>query len=411
MNTKSIVTTFLISLLFAGCVDRKIKVYPVDGFAVAGRATYVKHTPSVSFLGITKRSSEAPIACARVLVLDTSDNNRIITEGATNENGVFNIGLPLDLQNSPLVVRVLTVSSVENFPMMVINQDSDPMTYFAESNVFIGTKNNLDLHVTTPLKGAFNVFAQIMRGYKFMTTSGGEAETEFPELEVRWESGDVGIDCTCFFVRFLQPDVISLREDEDDDSVILHEFGHYLHYSFSSSSSLGGEHIISCDQNDDPRLTWAEGWATGFSLIVRRSSYYIDTGNQHFYVEHETPCHIGQGSVSESIVAAMYLDLYDGSTNDMLSTDADTISISFLNIWKAMKDINLGLSRTVYDYYLALLARGSVTAQQWQDNFGALGLDEATMITHSSPSSPSPPSSPHVPPSADPEFHSFLVPE
>jgi hypothetical protein len=107
-------------------------------------------------------------------------------------------------------------------------------------------------------------------------------------------------------------------------------------------------------------------------------------------VEHENPCHNGQGPVSESIVAAMYLDLYDGSTNGMPSTDADTISISFLDIWKAMKDINLGLSRTVYDYYLALLARGSVTAQQWQDNFGALGLDEATMITHSSPST-SPP--------------------
>jgi hypothetical protein len=147
---------------------------------------------------------------------------------------------------------------------------------------------------------------------------------------------------------------------------------------------------------------YSEGWATGFSCIVRRNKYYIDTDNQTFYVDHEDPCHQGQGPISETLVAAVFFDLYDGN-NTLQSEDPDTISISFLEIWNAVKAVPFGTSITMHDFYLALIASGSITTQQWLANFDKLGFDLTTLQNNSSPTTSF--SGPHSPPSADPEFH------
>jgi hypothetical protein len=104
----------------------------------------------------------------------------------------------------------------------------------------------------------------------------------------------------------------------------------------------------------------------------------------------------------------MYLDLYDGTTNDMPTEDSDTISITFRQIWRAMRNVPSGSQLTVYDFYQELLDIGAVTQQSWHDNFAILGLDETTMIVNSSPQG-SPEVSPSVPPQADPEFHAPLT--
>jgi hypothetical protein len=412
MNLKNTFMLLLVTLLISGC-GKKTRIYPVDGFAVSGRITYEKETPVVGIFGLTTDSEIAPVPCAYVEVLDTSDGNRVITYGATGDDGIFKIGLPLDMQNSPLMVRVYTVCGLDNFPMTVNNQPvgdvvSSTNAYFVNSDVFIGKKDDMEILVTKDsfsgtLAGAFNIYSQIIKGYKFVINSGGERGS-FPSLKVNWEKGNDGIGCTCYVKQFIFQRTINLREDENDDSVILHEFGHYLQDVFSNTSSPGGMHIISCSQDDDPRLTWSEGWATGYALMVRKSSYYIDTDNQNFYVEHEFPCHIGQGSVSETVVAAMYLDLYDGTANGMPTEDNDTVSITFQQIWRAMKNVPSGSQLTVYDFYQALLDIGAITQQSWFDNFATLGLDETTMIANSSPQG-IPGTCPSIPPQADPEFH------
>ncbi len=86
------------------------------------------------------------------------------------------------------------------------------------------------------------------------------------------------------------------RSDTDhfDDSVILHEYGHFLEDTYGHSESPGGSHngnfII------DARLAWSEGWANFFQSAVltgadafdnsalesrlptdKRYQYYVDT--------------------------------------------------------------------------------------------------------------------------------------
>lgn len=69
--------------------------------------------------------------------------------------------------------------------------------------------------------------------------------------------------------------------DHFDDSVIIHEYGHFLEDVYGKSASPGGSHngnfII------DPRLAWSEGWANFLQGAVvtpgdaTRGHYYIDT--------------------------------------------------------------------------------------------------------------------------------------
>lgn len=416
MNLKSVLIVLISSILFAGCSPKR-KIYPVEGFSVSGRVTYDKKTPVVRAGRLGSDSEFAPIPCAFVEVIDTSDNDKVVTQGTTDDDGVFKIGLPEDLQTAPLAVKVYTVCGLRKFPMAVTKHSTtgvDAPTYYIQSEVFIGKKNDMVIHVKNglfsgSLAGAFNIYSQIVRGYKFVAEFGGENNTEFPPLSVNWESGEDGAGCTCFFNRFLFKATINLREDENDDSVILHEFGHYLHDVFSRSTSPGGPHTISCSQDDDPQLTFSEGWATGFSLIVRKSPHYIDTGNQNFFVEHEFPCHTGQGSTSETIVAAMYLDLYDGPKNGMPTQDGDTINITFKQIWDAMKNIS-GPRVTAHSFYISLINSGAVTQQEWDNNFTSLALDPPTLVMNSSAmvGNIAVESAPLVPPSADPEFHALM---
>lgn len=414
MKRFKLLLPILLGIILTGCgKDRKKLIFPIDGFAVAGQASYQKRTPTATpFGGIKLVTEEERIRGAVVHVVD-SVTGELVAEGATDKKGQFIVGLPDSAQGRSLAVRILSVSAIDKFPMMVVNQKASSKAYHFQSQPFVGTKNDFDLFITNEvapgLAGAFNVYTQIMRGYEFMVDEGGEANTKFPELLVKWESDDVGIDCTCFFKDFLEPSIISLRQDENDDSVIIHEFGHYLQNSFSKTSSPGGLHIISCSQNQDPRLMWSEGWATGFSLMVRRSEYYIDTANQTFFVRHEDPCHIGQGSTSETIIAAMYMDLYDGGL-DFPSTDGDTLIIPFQKIWAAMKNVRNGFGLTVYDFYVALTDAGVITPQQWIDNFETLGLTVTNMTNagNNASSFVGSLSGENIPPSADTEFQATL---
>ncbi|MEN0058228.1 MAG: hypothetical protein AAGB31_05290, partial [Bdellovibrio sp.] len=89
-------------------------------------------------------------------------------------------------------------------------------------------------------------------------------------------------------------DVKSSDTDHFDDSVVLHEYGHFLEDVYSNAVSPGGSHngsfII------DARLAWSEGWANYFQAAVltgadandnsavedripsiKRYHYYVDT--------------------------------------------------------------------------------------------------------------------------------------
>jgi hypothetical protein len=58
------------------------------------------------------------------------------------------------------------------------------------------------------------------------------------------------------------------------DAVTVHESGHYAMWSYGLSPNEGGTHCLG--KPTAPGQAWSEGWATGFSSILRESPIYYD---------------------------------------------------------------------------------------------------------------------------------------
>lgn len=171
-------------------------------------------------------------------------------------------------------------------------------------------------------------------------------------------------------------DVKSADTDHFDDSVILHEYGHFLEDVYANSESPGGSHngnfII------DARLAWSEGWANYLQSAVltgadakfngfpedriptnKRYHYYVDTygykgggsagvgisfniagvGSSSAEPDNVASDLAGTGTFREVSVART---LYK-ATRDLLSTyDTGKFGggVSFQNIWKTFAGEN-----------------------------------------------------------------------
>ena len=77
--------------------------------------------------------------------------------------------------------------------------------------------------------------------------------------------------------------------DHFDNSVIIHEYGHFIEDIFGAPNSPGGSH--NGNSVIDPRLAWSEGWADFFQAAVTGQPYYRDTkGNVNCSETDPTSC-------------------------------------------------------------------------------------------------------------------------
>ena len=110
--------------------------------------------------------------------------------------------------------------------------------------------------------------------------------------------------------------------DEYDESVIVHEWGHYFQSILSRDDSVGGNH----GSGDllDMRVAFSEGWANAYSGLATARDAYIDTsGSQQaggFGIPLEAELSEGQGAVkgwySEDSAQYLVYDLFDDGALD-----------------------------------------------------------------------------------------------
>lgn len=381
---KNAILIFLVGLFAVGCSTKR-RTYNGPTFSVEGNVSYEKNETIGNSTIWSPFSTPNPVSNAKIAVLDTLDSFRVIVTSQTDFSGNFQVQVPLELKGKPLIIRAYTDSPFSNIPFQVSNHDrqfgSEP--YFLDSEIF--TDSELDMEIVARnndrLAAAFGIYSIMWKGYQFVIDNAGE--NNFPGLRVHWEPGKDGNGCTCFssgtFIFPHEINIIDLPNDrnEFDDSVLLHELGHYMHKAFSRNDSPGGPHTVSAVQNQnlDPRLSWSEGWATGFAQIVLNNKQYVDGGPfGGFSLNIEFPFPIHQGPNSELTIAAMYWDLYDAAQSE----DADTIALSFTDIWTAMKAVNR-INPNLKDFYQALLSNGKITQIEWDANFAILGLTSTSI--------------------------------
>lgn len=308
---------------------------------VGGTVTYEdKPFDELGFTGETP-APKLPVRQAIVEVLD--DTGTLVASGATNDLGGYSIIFDVSSTSGNVYVRALADSS-STFAATVMDNEIDRAVYAVSSNtVAISAGDSAVMNLTAGESGAgaaFNIFDMMITAQENVQSL---SSATTPQVDAYWYDGyGDGPGEGTFYLPQLQNGVIvpsifllgaptsgSFAGDSDayDDTVILHEMGHYASAAYSRDDSPGGSHALTGQY--DLRLTWSEGWATFFGSMIRNSKLYVDSSaNGGFTFELETPTPNGTGADNELAVAAILWDI-----NDPANESFDTIAAGITGIW------------------------------------------------------------------------------
>ncbi len=291
-------------------------------YSVSGRFLYVDREFDGN--GFTGVEPQLPIRFADVQVVD---GTKIVGAGVTDALGNFAFRVQ-DSRTRDIYVRCLArrqTSTGLPIDVRAGNQSGDIWSIMTQT--FLGHLPTQDLFigtlVATPGAGgeAFNLLDVAIMGGDYLAYLRGPGAT--PLLIVVFNASNPNLSSTSGNT------ITMARNAGYDDTVLLHEMGHYVIDNFSKSDSPGGTHNLS-DCNQNLMLAWDEGHATAWGLSVRRyfnlphCSLYVRTtglggaGNLQFSFDVETQQpFVCFGATSETTVfAALWDTMDDPSTPD-----------------------------------------------------------------------------------------------
>ena len=293
--------------------------------------------------GFTGADTDEPIRLADVQILDAANN--ILASGATGLDGRFTIQV-FDTVVRNVRVRVLTqAANTPSFAAKVLSATNSAV-FAVVGPTYTNHDPSQDIDFAASpvvaLQGqggdAFNIFDQILDAFDFIASMRGSRPTQM--LTAYWAIGStIG---TWFNPGSSSIHLVGMSNDSDgyDDTVIIHEVGHYSEYVFSASDSPGGNHSL--NSYYDLTLTWSEGYATFFENMVRawrgdaRPEIYVDTAGQpgpgqaFISYEVESPSLGRRGANNEVGVNSALWEIVDGpgTADASPGTDDDPLSIA-----------------------------------------------------------------------------------
>lgn len=360
------------------------------GISVSGTAEYEYREVSVEIGSKGLReiaSTPRPIRHAEYVVLNSS--NQIVFCEYTDNSGNFSFNLPLNNELYTIEVR----SRDETFVNVMRAPETNDLYKLSLSITANGNQTNLNLLAEADdekIKGAaFNIFDQIVKAAEkvseltlslnCLNNTLCKDITEAGKANVYWEAGfNPGVYLNedpvlsffnaefsrLFILGGVSGDVAFSDTDHFDNSIIIHEYFHFLESSLSTTNSPGGFH--NGNQLLDPRLAWSEGVAQFFQAVVTETPAVLDTignidGNTGFFLNlsiedrtNDAPLNLGEGDFREFSIARVLWDLYDDVNDspfdesiDISGTlrDANNNYLEFFNhFWIALTGDNDGLN-------------------------------------------------------------------
>jgi len=345
---------------------------------ITGGAQYKAWTSSGS--GLTTPVLTNPIRRAEVRV--TNSNGVAVQCAETDGSGNFSFVVPQS--SSQLTVSVIARAN-NSYVRAYIYDDprynnlySISATFTPSSSQSVGTLSAS--HLGSVVGGAFNILDQFLNANEYLRSKVGSCSGTFagcsnftvtPLVTAYWKLGfNPGEYYSTGPLSYYLPgysrlfilggesgDYNSSDTDHFDNSVILHEFGHFIEDVMAVSDSPGGSH--NGNKVIDPRLAWSEGWGNFFQAAVRGSADYIDTygnpsGSTNAYfdvdlenqsVSYDTPIYSGEGNFREFSVTRLLWDAIDITPSEASSTD--NINDRFIEIWHSL---------TASDYWMKATA-------------------------------------------------------
>ncbi len=368
---------------------------------ITAQAQFYQRTLSSSGLGTASTAVLVDIPFAEVVVYNSA--GKAIQCGETDSGGQISLQIPktagtYTLQvnsrsdNAQVKVSVLDNPQYNRYYKMQASftlSGSETAKAVTLNAAAIGSSS------TAGPAGAFNILYQIWKANEFLRThtscTNCTAVSVAPKVKVFWTAGlspgyyygdsSIGISFYSkndvpsssiakglYVLGGIQGDLNCTDSDQFDNSIIIHEYAHFLEDSFAGSDSPGGSHTG--NSLIDPRLAWSEGWANFFQAAVMSSEtfhgWYVDTvGNADcatsgsgisiaLDLEKQTagqdiPDYTNQGIFREVSVSRTLWDIFTTSaeSNFGSTTGADdgfNTGLTFGPIWEAFSSTSAGLA-------------------------------------------------------------------
>jgi hypothetical protein len=276
--------------------------------------------------GFTGAEPVKPVRLADVQAI--GGTSTVLATGVTDLNGNFNFVVP-DNKTRDVYLRCLARRTTSTGIPVEVRATTSASDVWAVRGTTVPSHPptqtvNAGTLVAVPGAGgeAFNLYDIVLYGSQYVNVLRG-GESPAPLLFVDFNSSNSTVS------NYTGTYILAARNAGYDDTVILHEMGHYVQHTFSAGQSPGGTHNLS-NCNQDLRLAFDEGHATYFGCSVRRwlnlpnSQIYVRTTGQagpgnlqfSFDVETQEPF-ICYGATSETVVYTALWDIGDGpSTQD-----------------------------------------------------------------------------------------------
>jgi hypothetical protein len=350
-----------------------------------------------------------PIRHAEVQV--KKSNGLLVQCGETDNDGQFSLTVP---QTSEMYIVSIYSRSPELSPDVraAVLDSPSSNTLYAISASIDGTKTasvgTLDATATGQVLGAaFNILDQILKANEFLRSIAGNCSASFtgcpnftvaPKVRVYWSLGFDPSTYTggrtplsfylpgyarLFILGGVNGDIDFSDTDHFDNSVIIHEYGHFLEDNVFQSSSPGGPH--SGDAIVDPRLAWSEGWGNFIQAAVQSSPHYYDTfgnlnGSTGFnynanletpVVGNDFPSAIGEGNFREFSVTRFLWDTIDNTPDESRFGFTDSVQGRFIEVWATLNRQLEGFRDPSYAFLNVGLLHYSQNFATLHDNLGS----------------------------------------
>ena len=311
-----------ILLLGAACGDNAgppadASVVGIPGtYEVSGVVRYEDRAPLVNGADAALADPVPQVARGVTVALVADNGGAVIAMGTTADDGSYTF--TFDATGGDEVhILVSTTSMTAERPITVRRGDNRIHGFGGETfGAGVIVVEDVLVTIASGEAEAFNIFDNMVIGMDRVHAV--YADPLPPALTVFWQTGST--DGTYYFEHAIHLLGESSDDDGFDDTVMLHELGHYVEDVEGRTDSPGGSHDGS---PTDPRLAWSEGWSTYFGMAVRDQPIYMDTNagggfNQNLDSE-VTKAVLNQSlsqKVSEDMVAQILWDLGDAPASD-----------------------------------------------------------------------------------------------
>ena len=307
---------------------------------VYDRVPYCK-PDTCGFVGLDYANTvQKPVRFAKAVVLDADSDEIVVDNLRTDAAGDLSFSVPT---NTAFIVQVYAESTGDgaaSWGLRIVDnggrdQAGDYRIYALQSQAV--DAENVDAPLTLSAESGWGLtnYTQTRSAAPFAILDSmisatlyalqGRSALSFEPIDVYWSEANtldnVGTSYFSGTYIMILGDA-GVDTDEYDESVIIHEWGHYLQTILSRDDSIGGPH----GSGDllDMRVAFSEGWANAYSGLASNRDVYSDTSGRNqgdgFTLSLETELTTNEGGIkgwySEDSIQYIVFDLFDQGESD-----------------------------------------------------------------------------------------------